>query len=198
MTNLSSLVRLIILSIILLLISSIACRRGAKLPAKSSPEFKQAVSTFYIGLAALQVGDDVHAESNLARLTQLVPNEPAGWANWGLLALRQGNFDAAAERLERARAMAPDNDQIYYLIGLLESNRGRPAEAISALRKTIELNPKNLRAMYLLASEVERQQNESSEAEYQRLMGQILAVQPENLAALLELARIAAKRGDAE
>ena len=183
---------------LVLMASAIACRTGAQLPAKSSPEFKQAVSTFYVGLAALQVGDDVRAESNLARLTQLVPDEPVGWANWGLLALRQGNFDAAAERLERARALAPDNDQIYYLVGLLESNRGRSAEAISALRKAIELNPRNLRAIYLVASEVERQQNESSEVQYQHLMRQILAVQPDNLAALLELARIAAKRGDAE
>ena len=40
------------------------------------------VSAFYVGLAALQVGDDVHAESRLSQVTQLVPAEPAGWANW--------------------------------------------------------------------------------------------------------------------
>jgi len=116
----------------------------------------------------------------------------------GIAGLAPGKFYSAAERLEKARALAPDNDQIYYLIGLLESNRGRPAEAITALKKAVELNPKNLRGIYLLATEVERQQNETNEAEVQRLIRQILSVQPDNLAALLELARIAAKRGDAE
>ena len=151
-----------------------------------------------MGLAALQVGDDVRAESKLSQVTQLVPTEPAGWANWGLLALRQRNFDPAAERLERARSLAPENDQIFYLLGLLESSRGRSAESVAALRKAIEINPKNLVATYKLAEEVERQGDQNSEAEYQRLIQKILDVQPDNLAALLELGRIAAKRGDAE
>jgi tetratricopeptide (TPR) repeat protein len=175
-----------------------ACSPGPKLPAKSSKEYNEVVRAFYVGLAALQVGDDVRADSKLAQLTQLVPGEPAGWANWGMLALRQRNFDPAAERLERARALAPENDQIYYLIGLLEKDRGRSPEAISALRKAIELNPKNLVATFALAEEIERQGDENSAAEYQRLVQKILETQPDNLAALLELGRIAAKRGDAD
>jgi FG-GAP-like repeat/Tetratricopeptide repeat/ASPIC and UnbV len=182
--------------ILALVFSFSGCRPGTKLPVKSSAEFNQAVSAFYVGLAALQVGDDVRADSKLAQLTQLVPDEPAGWANWGLLALRQRNFDAAAERLERARVLSPDNDQIYYLIGLLESARGHSAEAIAALRKAADLNPQNLKAIYHLAEEVERQADENSEAEYQQLMQKILAAQPDNLAAMLELGRVAARRGD--
>jgi Tfp pilus assembly protein PilF len=179
-----------------LVFSFAGCRPGTKLPVKSSAEFNQAVSAFYVGLAALQVGDDVRADSKLAQLTQLVPDEPAGWANWGLLALRQRNFDAAADRLERARELSPNNDQIYYLIGLLESGRGRSAESIAALRKAVDLNPQNLKAIYHLAEEVERQADENSEAEYQQLMQKILAAQPDNLAAMLELGRVAARRGD--
>ena len=180
------------------LLLTAACRKGERLPARSSNEYKDVVRAFYVGLAALQVGDDVRAESQLAQLTQLVPPEPAGWANWGLLALRQRNFSGAAERLERARSLAPQNDQIWYLIGLLESSRGRSAESVSALRKAVEINPKNLVATYKLAEEVERQGDENSEAEYQRLIQKMLDVQPDNLAALLELGRIAAKRGDAD
>jgi tetratricopeptide (TPR) repeat protein len=184
--------------LLLLVAMAGACRPGDKLPAKTSKEYNEVVRAFYIGLAALQVGDDVRAESKLAQVTQLVPPEPAGWANWGLLALRQRNFDAAAERLERARSLAPENDQIFYLLGLLESSRGRSAEAVIALRKAIEINPKNLVATYKLAEEVERQGDENSEAEYQRLIQKMLGVQPDNLAILLELGRIAAKRGDAD
>src|SRR5277367_6836534 len=146
-----------------------ACGSGKKLPQKSSKEYAEAVSAFYIGLGALQVGDDVHAESKLSELTTLVPGEPAGWANWGVLALRQRKLDIAAQRIERARGLAPDNDQIYQLLGLLESSRGNSANAIADWRKAIELNPRNYRAAHQLAEEVERQSGANSDAEYQRL-----------------------------
>jgi Tetratricopeptide repeat/FG-GAP-like repeat/ASPIC and UnbV len=175
-----------------------ACRPGTSLPAKSSPEYNELVRTFYIGLAALQVGHDVQADAKLSQFTQLAPAEPAGWANWGLLALRQRNYDTAAERLQRARAEAPDNSQIFYLLGLLESSRGNTPEAIAALRRSVELDQGNLIAIYKLAEEVERQSDEQSAQEVQNLIQKILAAQPENLAALIEVSRAAAKRGDAE
>jgi tetratricopeptide (TPR) repeat protein len=173
-----------------------ACRGDNKLPQKPSKEYADAVSAFYIGLGALQVGDDIHADSKLSELTTLVPGEPAGWANWGVLALRQRKLDVAAQRFEKARDLAPDNDHIYQLLGLLESGRGNSANAIADWRKAVELNPGNYRAAYQLAEEVERQGGANSDAEYQHLIQKILAAQPDNLAAQLELARVAAKSGD--
>ena len=82
------------------------CHSAPRLPDKNSRAYADVVSAFYVGLAALQVGDDVHAEIKLSEVTQLVPGEPAGWANWGVLALRQRNYDTAALRLERARDLA--------------------------------------------------------------------------------------------
>src|SRR5580693_7444643 len=119
-----------------------ACSSGTKLPQKSSKEYAEAVSAFYIGLGALQVGDDVHAESDLSKLTAVAPGEPAGWANWGVLALRQRKLDVAAQRIERARKLAPDNDRIYQILGYLESGRGNSANAITDWRKAIEINPR--------------------------------------------------------
>jgi len=173
-----------------------ACRSTPKLPQKGSKAYDDAVSSFYIGLAALQVGHDIYAEDKLAELTRLVPDEPAGWANWGVLALRQRNYEVAAQRLQRARNLSPRNDEIYYLLGILESNRGNTNEAITNLRQAVDLNPQNLRASYQLAQEVERQGGSNSEAEFEAVMQKILAAQPDNLAVLLELGRVAAKRGD--
>lgn len=175
---------------------SAGCDTGGKLPAKSSKDYNEAVAAFYAGLAALQVGDDGRADTRLADVTRLAPGEPAGWANWAALALRQRNFDLAAQRLERARALAPKDGRVHYLIGILESQRGRSAQAITSLQQAIDLDPKNLRATYALAQEVERQAATNSEAQLQQLIGRILAVQPDNLAALLESVRIAARRGD--
>ena len=174
------------------------CNSSPKLPARGSKEYTDVVSSFYIGLAALQVGDDIHAENKLSELTRLVPTEPAGWANWGVLALRQRNYDVASQRLERARDLAPQNDQIYDLLGILEGDRGHSAESIADLRKAVDLNPKNLRAAYALGEEIERQGDANSETEFQQAMQKILVAQPDNLAALLELSRVAAKRGDAD
>lgn len=170
------------------------CRN--RLPDPSSKTYSEYASTFYVGLAALQVGDDVRAESTLAAATALIPAEPAGWVNWGILALRERNFDAAAQRFTQALSLDRDDSRLYYLEGLLESDRGNSAQAIADLRDAIKRDPHNLRAIYLLASEIERQGDEHSDAEFEQLMQQILATQPTNLAALVDLARIAAKRGD--
>jgi Tfp pilus assembly protein PilF len=168
------------------------------LPKPSSQTYLEEVKAFYVGLAALQVGDDVRADSTLEKATQLAPGEPAGWANWGVLALRQGNYDVAAQRLGRAQKLLPDNNQIHYLSGVLESKRGNPSQAIVELRKAVQLNPHDMRAMYLLAQEVERQGDANGETEFQQLLKKILDERPGNPAALLEFGRVAAKRGDAQ
>ncbi len=130
----------VLLSLLAALIAtSPGCKSGPKFPDKSSKEYADVVSAFYVGLAALQVGDDVHADSRLSEVTRLVPGEPAGWANWGILALRQRNYDAAAQRLEKARDLAPKNDHIYDLLGILESQRGNSAQAIADLRKAVRV-----------------------------------------------------------
>ncbi len=177
---------------------STGCQSTPIFPERDSKVYKEFVSAFYIGLAALQVGDDVHADSNLSQATQLVPAEPAGWANWGILALRQRNYDVAAERLEKSRHLDSRNDQIYNLLGILESQRGNSAAALADFRKASELNPQNLRAAYSLAEETEREGGANGESDFQALMEKILGAQPGNLAALLELSRAAAKRGDVE
>jgi len=190
--------RPVVLFLLSALISAcVSCHSAPQFPAKTSKAYADVVSAFYVGLSALQVGDDVHAESKLSEVTRLVPGEPAGWANWGILALRQRNYDVAAQRLQQARDLVPKNDQVYSLLGLLESQRGNSPQAVIDLRKAVELNPQNLRAIDQLAEETERQGAADSEAQFQQLMQQILKAQPDNLAALLELSRIAAKQGDA-
>src|SRR5271165_6619970 len=100
-----------------LLLSSALVLTGCRnrLPDKSSKTYSDFVSAFYVGLAALQVGDDVRAESTLANAANLVPGEPAGWVNWGILALRQRNFDVAAQRFDRAASLDENDDRLLYL-----------------------------------------------------------------------------------
>jgi tetratricopeptide (TPR) repeat protein len=179
-------------------------RRGAKgpllggdsLPKPGSDRYAEMVSAFYAGEAALGVDANDHALKKLTKATQLVPQEPAAWADLGLVQLRLGNFDAAARDLEQARALAPESAAVEQLLGLLEGRRGRFSEAIAHLRRAVALDPADLKARFSLAREVERQADPDSESEALRLMGEILERQPGNLVVLLERARLAAKCAD--
>src|SRR5579875_3082330 len=62
------------------------CHAG--LPKPGSTDYASFVHSFYVGLAALQVGNDARADTMLEQATKLAPGEPAAWADWGLLALR--------------------------------------------------------------------------------------------------------------
>jgi Tfp pilus assembly protein PilF len=175
---------------------TIACHRADKLPDPSSQQYRDTVRTFYVGLAALQAGDDRRAEEELTKAAQLAPGEPAIWANLGILSLKGREFDAAAQRLEKAVALEPNNSRIVLSQANLASGRGNPAEATKYLRRVIELDPKNLKAIYSLAGELETEGGDQNEAEAQRLVQRIVELQPDNLAVLLEVTRLAAKRGD--
>jgi tetratricopeptide (TPR) repeat protein len=191
------------LLLLLFLLSAAACRAGKEttkpIPLDTaSKEYAEVVQAFYIGLAALQVGEQVRAEEQLTLATQLVPEEPATWANLGLLALRQRELDVAAERLEKARRFAPDSSQIYFLIGQVAVSRGDEAKAIESFRKAVDLDGGNVQATYALAQALEQQGGGDAVRQAQRLLEKIHQSQPENLAALVEVAQLAAKRGDAE
>jgi tetratricopeptide (TPR) repeat protein len=182
--------------LILFGVSLDACRSGNGLPDPSSKTYREAVAAFHTGLAAIQAGVEVVAEEKMRRVTELVPQEPAAWANLGLLALRRTAFDLAAQRLQKARALAPESSQIQALSGLFESLQGRLEAAQAYLRRAVALEPHNLKALYALAQLLEQHGGEQSAAEVQRLLTQLFNVQPDNLAVWLELARVATKRGD--
>ena len=170
-----------------------ACRRAPRVPDAT---YRQAVTAFYVSLAAMQTSQDLHARTELDRLVQLVPEEPAGWANLGLLLLRQQQTDEGAAQLAKAFELAPRNAAIARLMALAESRRGNLPEAARHWRRAMELDSNDLKAPYALALELERQGGPANEAEAQRLLD-ALASRSGNLAARLELARLAAKRGDA-
>ncbi len=148
-------------------------------------------------MTALQVGDE-RAEMRLVEATKIAPEEPAVWANLGLVRLRRGDYEAAARDLEKARTLAPRSSKIEVMLGLLESRRGRFSEAVSHLRRAVEIDPTNLRTLYSLAEEVERQGGPQAQAERGASARPDTQAQPENPAALLERTRLAAKSGDTQ
>ncbi|MGP0065122.1 MAG: FG-GAP-like repeat-containing protein, partial [Isosphaeraceae bacterium] len=170
------------------------------LPRPGSETYREMVSAFYSGVAALDVEATEQAKTALTRATELVPAEPSAWADLGLLKMRQQDYEAAATDLERARKLAPESAAIERMLGLLASltaRDGEYAEAIAHLRRAVELEPGDLKARFALIKEVERQAEPDSDAEALRLAGQLVELQPDNPVVLLERARLAVKHGDA-
>src|SRR5262245_22875286 len=97
--------------------------RRSSLPRPGTETYEETVSAFYAGVAALDVDAGERARAGLTRATELVPAEPAAWANRGLLSLRQGDFESAERDLKHASALAPESGAVEGLLGLLESRR---------------------------------------------------------------------------
>lgn len=177
--------------VLALLLALSSCRKTADAPA-------EAYGAFYTGVAALQVGQDSIALDQLTKTTQLAPGEPAAWADLGILQMRQQQFDNAAASVEKAREQAPDNSRIEALLAQLESKRGNVPSAIAHFKKAVELDGRNVKALYAAAEETERQATATSDADAEALFQKILTVAPGNLATMIDVARLAAKRGDQE
>src|SRR5690606_25076944 len=88
------------------------------------------------------------------------------------------------------------DSRIEYLLGEIEAQRGNLPEAIRHLERAANLDPANLKAVYALAGHTERQATDTGDAEAQRLYEGLLDIQPNNLDVLLQVSRLAAKRGD--
>jgi tetratricopeptide (TPR) repeat protein len=174
-----------------LILTCSGCDSGDKLPKRSSQEYGNVVRRSMPAWRHYRSATTFARTANVggdAACARRASGGPLGWH------YTPTKFDTA---LTRRRAIAPQDGNVYNLLGILESNRGNSTQAIVNLRKAVSINPQDLRTAYLLAQEIERQGDQNSEAEFQQMIQKILGVQPDNLAALLELSRISAKRGDA-
>ena len=170
--------------------------RGPSLPAPGSDAYEQMTRAFYWGLSALEVGLLDDARQQFTKATTIVPAEPAAWANLGLTQLRLGELEAAAAPVERALALAPNNGDVVLLAARMEAARGRLDEAVVRLRRAVDLDPDGLRARFALADELQRLNTAEADTEAFSLLDEIIRRAPNNLAALIERARIAARRRD--
>ncbi|WP_337174324.1 FG-GAP-like repeat-containing protein [Paludisphaera sp.] len=170
--------------------------RGGGGMAPGSPRYEEAVSAFSTGVAALDTDATAIARDAMTRAVEVAPEEPAAWANLALAQIRLGDFDAAATALDRAHALAPDSGAVDRLLALLEQRRGDFDAAVEHLRRAVEHDPKDLRSRYALAQELERRGEDDAEAF--RMLDDVLTIAPDNVAALLDRARMAAKLDDAD
>lgn len=189
---------LIIAGVVILLVIAafFVYRQQTALPQPGSDVYEQTTRAFYHGLSALEVGLLDDAKTQFTRATELVPEEPAAWANLALTHLRLGDLDGAPLPMERALALAPDNPSVVLLAGRMESARGRLDEGIALLRRAVQLETAGVRARAALAEELERSGSPENEAEALGVLDEVLERQPASVSIVVERARIAARRAD--
>lgn len=179
----------------LILFVSVLLAGCGNLPDASSPKHAEAVRSFYVGLAALDVGDDRRARSELEKATQTAPGEPAAWNNLAVLQLRQRDLEGARTAIDQASKLTPESALITINSATIALQQGDSGKAITELEKAISLAPDQLAPLYLLADLRER---EAGIAEALKLYRQITEKAPENLAARIEVARLEARSGNSD
>lgn len=167
-----------------------------ELPGPGSPAYAEYARAFEVGTTALEIGKEDTAQQELTAAVETIPEEPAGWANRGILFLRKNQMEEAARDLNRAHQLAPDSPEIEALLGALAQKQGKFEEGVTHLRKAVQGRPQDLPSLYALAQLVAQAAAPGSDAECQRLMEEILRVQPNNLVALVERGQWAARSRD--
>jgi tetratricopeptide (TPR) repeat protein len=130
----------------------------------------------------------VQAQANLDRWIALEPDNPHAWLALGELYVLQGRPNDAQAEIRKALDLSPDSPKANRALGLTLLSLNTPRRAIPFLKKALRLDPGNrkaqvgLAACYRLASHCPEARN---------LAETVLAEEPDNLFALLELGQIA-------
>jgi cytochrome c-type biogenesis protein CcmH/NrfG len=170
--------------------------RSRQLPQPGSQRYEQYVRLFQVGEAAADTDQPDLASTRLTEAIALVPQEPAAYADRGLLELRLNQLDAAARDLTEAHRLTPGNPEIEAMLGHLARARGKFADAATHFRKVLESRPNDLPVLYALARTVEQEGGPNADAEYQRLIERALEVRPTNFRLLRDRASVAIRRDD--
>lgn len=172
-------------------IALVGCPRPAISPA-------QITSVFTIGTVALETGDE-RALQKLTEASKLAPEEPAIWANIGLVHLRKNQLDLAAENLKKASDLMPTSAEartrsdLEALLSVLAKQKGDVNNAVAHQKRAVELLPDDLIQQYALGKLYVEINDDAAALETFRKLAQRL---PDNLEVWLQTIWLAAKRND--
>lgn len=170
--------------------------RTPRLPQPGEPLYEDYVVAFQVGTAQLDSGLSKEGEASLSKAIDLVPAEPAGWANRGLLYLRLQRLKEAEADIARARQMAPDNVEILEMAAHLAERQDRLSDALALFRQASEADPNDPRRLYKVSEVLAKEAKPGADAARVKVLEQLLKLKPANLGILTEQARLAAAAGD--
>lgn len=162
------------------------------------------------GIMLLESGELAEAKRVLHRVTGLAPNSPAGYAGVGEAALAVGDYQEAVTNLKHALQLAPEDKMARYLLGRAYRGLGRLDEAERALaegrggtRRYFDDAWSAKLAEYAigvrqLQTRADRMFREGRLVEAAELLRQVLAAEPDNVEAAINLGTIYVESGQLE
>ncbi len=93
------------------------------------------------GMAYLKKKMWPEAETRLARVTEIIPNFPAAWYQYGVSLQQQGRPEEALKCYEKASSLDPQNPDGLYNAGLVLFGLNRIDEALGHFEKALALKP---------------------------------------------------------
>lgn len=76
-----------------------------------------------------------------AAAVQLVPGDPLGWYNLGVILYVKRSFNEAGAAFAQAVNLRSDYSNALFMLGLTYEQVGQPEQAVAALSRVLELNP---------------------------------------------------------
>lgn len=140
-----------------------------------------------LGLAYLEENRLEEAAQQFGRLIELVPDEPLGYANLGLISLRLGKYQDAERRLLEARKLVADDPDVRLLLAKVYDLTDRSEAAISELEEAIGADSTNVRVMYALADILSRSDDRAVRRRGEEYLQRLVGIASGNIAARFQL-----------
>ena len=131
------------------LILILGCRASHD-PQPGSETYNRTVGAFYVGVSAMEVGEDLRARAKLTLVTELAPKEPAAWANLALMAMRRNELDTAQEHLSSALQLDSTSSEILLLAAAYARMTGDEQAQLGYLRKAVAAESPSVQALFAL------------------------------------------------
>jgi len=163
------------------------------IPAPAAVHLRAAEESARLLLTQQQPADAV---TRYKQALRLAPDQARLQHHYGVALAQTSLWSAAVPALRQALASDPNRPLTWYALAESLAALGRNDEAIAACQRGIELDPENVARYYQLAV-LFIKQNRDDDA--RRTLEQLLTLQPPSplqLAAIVQLANIAARRND--
>jgi len=164
---------------IVLMVVFLGCR-GTDNPQPGSDVYLSAVSAFYDGVTAMEVGEDLRAGAKLNLVTELASDEPAAWANLALMAMRRNELTLAQEQLTIALNLDSTQSDILMLAAAHARMIGNEGAQIRYLRRAVSVDSLNTYALFELMEHISIDSEDS-----ESLTNQLMTAAPGNTAVLV-------------
>jgi tetratricopeptide (TPR) repeat protein len=92
------------------------------------------------------------AVQSAAAAVQLVPEDPLGWYNLGVVLYIGGSFSEAGTAFAQAVTLQADYSNALFMLALSFHKVGQPEQAIAALTRVLELNPNDTSVPAMIAN----------------------------------------------